>query len=123
MGAISIQQMADRVAALMENRLGASGSGLDAKLRSRGTALPRKVRQAADELAKAATMAQNPKLLLQVDQEALAKNYDIAVRHLSALRARSGWMQGTLAIVASIAMSLFLVALLVIGLLRWRGLM
>lgn len=122
MGAISIQQMADRVADLMESRLGAGGTGLDAKLRSRGSALPRKVRQAADQLAKSAAMAQNPKLLMQIDHESLAQNYDITVRYLSALRARSSWLQGGVAIMASIAMSVFLVVLLVIALLRWRGL-
>ena len=122
MSAISIQQMADRVAALMEDRLRARGTGLEAKLRARGGALPRKVRAAADELAKAAAMAQNPKLLLQIDHDALARNYDLCVRHLGGLKPRAGWMDGTLAIAASIAMSLLLVALLVIALLRWRGL-
>ncbi len=122
MSAISIQQMADRIAALMEQRLGAKGHDLEAKLKSRGSSLPRKVRLAADGVAKAATMAQNPKLLLQVDHEALARNYDIALRHLNAMKARSRWMDTTLAVATSIAMSLVLAALLVIGLLRWRGL-
>lgn len=122
MSAISIQQMADRIATLMEEKLRARGTGLAAKLHARGGALPRKVRSAAAELAKAADMAQSPKLLLQIDHEALARNYDICTRHLSAMKPRSGWMDSTLAIAASIAMSLLLVALLVIALLRWRGL-
>ena len=121
MSAISIQQMADRVAALMEERLQARGTGLEAKLKSRGSALPRKVRQAADELAKAAAMAQNPKLLLQIDHETLARNYDTCLHHLSGLKPRT-LLQGTVSIVASVVMSVLLVAVLVIGLLRWRGL-
>lgn len=122
MSAISIQQMADRIAALMEDKLRARGTGLAAKLHARGGALPRKVYVAAADLAKAAEMAQQPKLLLQIDHEALSRNYDICVHHLSGLKPRSGWMDSTLAIAASIAMSLLLVALLVIALLRWRGL-
>lgn len=122
MSAISIQQMADRVANLMETRLRARGTGLEAKLKSRGNALPRKVRLAADEVAKAAAMAQNPKLLMQIDHDALARNYDLCVRHIGQMRPRSAWMEGTLAVVASIAASLFLVALLIVVLLRWRGL-
>jgi hypothetical protein len=122
MSAISVQQMADRVAALMEERLAARGTGLAAKLKSRGGALPRKVRHAAEELVQTATMAQNPKLLLQIDHEALARNYDICVKHLSYVKRHSGLLDGTIAIAASVAMSVLLVVILVVALMRWRGL-
>ena len=122
MSAISIQQMADRVAALMRDKLGARGTGLEAALKSRGGALPRKVRRAADDLAAAATMAQNPKLLLQVDHGALAQNYDLCQRHLSGMKARAGWRSGLVTVAASIALSVLMVTVLVIVLLRWRGL-
>lgn len=122
MSAISIQQMADRIAALMEERLGARGPGLAATLKSRGSALPRKVRHAADELAKSAAMAQNPKLLLQVDHDALARNYDLCLRHLMGLKPQSRLLNGTLSIAASITLSLLVVAVLVVALVRWRGL-
>lgn len=122
MSALSIQQMADRVAALMRDRLGARGAGLQATLASRGQRLPRKVRQAASDLAQAAVMAQNPKLLLQIDHGSLAQNYDICLRHLGSLGPHRRWLDGTVAVAASVAVSLLLVALLVIGLMRWRGL-
>jgi hypothetical protein len=122
MSAFSTQQMANRVASLMQERLGATGQGLEAKLATRGRSLPRKVRHAAEGVARAAAMAQNPKLLLQIDHEALARDYDICLRHLTALKPYRSVLNGTLAIVASIAGSLFLVSLLVIALLRWRGL-
>ena len=79
MSAISIQQMADRIASLMQDRLGARGTGLEAKLASRGRALPRKVRHAAKAVAETAAMAQNPKLLLQIDHAALAHLPPVAV--------------------------------------------
>ncbi len=122
MSAISIQQMADRIAGLMQDRLGARGGGLEAKLASRGRALPRKVRQAAEAVAKAAAMAQNPKLLLQIDHAALAQDYDLCLRHLTALTPRSGLWSGAVAIAAQVAVSVLLVVMLVIALLRWRGL-
>ncbi len=122
MSALSIQQMADRVAALMQDRLGARGPGLQAALDQRGGRLPRKVRQAATDLAKAAAMAQNPRLLLQIDHESLARNYDLCLRHLGGLKPHRRWLAGTMAIAASVAVSLLLVALLVIGVMRWRGL-
>ena len=121
MSAISIQQMADRVSALMEERLGTRGKDLAAKLHRAGRRLPRKVRAAGDELAKAALMAQNPKLLLQIDHDATARAYDICLKHLSGINPRLRRLDGLVAVAASIAFSLLVLAVLVISLLRWRG--
>lgn len=122
MSAISIQQMSNRIAALMEEKLDARGVGLAAKLHSRGGQLPRKVRDAAQAVAQEAEKAQNPKLLLQVDHAALARNYDLCLHHLTRLKAHSGRFRGTVAVAASVALSLFLVALLIATVARWRGL-
>lgn len=121
MTGVPIQQMADRVAGLMEERLRVRGQGLSEKLRKGGRLLPRKVRAAAEVLAQGATMAQNPKLLLQVDQAAVAAAYDICVRHLGGVNGgdrRKGLLVG---VAASMAMSVLVVALLVIAVLVWRG--
>lgn len=122
MSAISIRQMADRIAALMEEKLRARGKGLTAKLHSQGRRLPRKVRAAATAVAQEAEKAQNPKLLLQVDHAALARNYDICLHHLTRLKAHSGWFGVTAALAASVAMSVLAVVLLIAAMLRWRGL-
>lgn len=121
MSAISIQQMADRVAALMEERLGARGTGLEAKLHRAGRHLPRKVRAAGAELAQAAAMAQNPKLLLQIDHDATARAYDICVKHLGTISARARRRDGLMAMATSIAFSVLAVALILLAVLRWRG--
>jgi hypothetical protein len=121
MGAVTIQQMADRVAGLLEQRLGVRGNGLAEKLKKGGRRLPRKVRGAADYLAEAAHMSQNPKLLLQVDENRVAEAYDICLKHLGGIdrgAARSGLWSG---IWSSILLSLLAVALLVAGVLVWRG--
>lgn len=120
MGAVTIQQMADRVAGLMEERLAVKGTGLAEKLSRGGRALPRKVRAEAEKLAEFAEMAQTPKLLLQVDEAAVAEAYDICVRHLGSLAVagRGGALAGLL---PSVLGSLLVLALLVIGLLYWRG--
>lgn len=122
MSVISIHQMADHIVSLMQDRLSAHCTGLEAKLVSRSRTLPRKVRHAAKAVAEAAAMAQNPKLLLQIDHAALAQNYDICLRHLISLKPCSGFWSGTLAIATSIALSLLDLALRLIALLRWRGL-
>lgn len=121
MSAISIQQMADRVAALMEERLGTGGKGLDAKLRKAGRSLPRKVRSAGEQLAQAAAMAQNPKLLLQIDHDAVAQAYDTCLRHLTAIPPGKRRMDRIVGIAASIAFSILVVAALLVAALRWRG--
>ena len=120
MSAITIQQMAERVASLMEERLGTKGDGLAEKLRRGGRALPRKVRHQADFLAEAAHLSQNPKMLLQIDHDKVAAAYDVCVRHLGRLpntRLRKA-MAGTM---SSIALSLLVVAGLVVAVLVWRG--
>lgn len=122
MTAVAIQQMADRVAALMEERLSLRGAGLEAKLRRAGRLLPRKVRDAGKRLAEAARNSQNPKLLLQIDMEKVSNDYDLLTRHLQAISPwdrRFGWLlHGT----ASVMVILAVVAALFVAVLRWRGL-
>jgi len=121
MGAVTIQQMADRVAELMELRLRARGSGLAEKLARGGRALPRRVRAAAGTLAEAAQMAQNPKLLVQIDELRVAAAYDICLHYLGPLGRGARRKGAALDILATMAFSLVVVAALVIGVLVWRG--
>lgn len=60
MSAVTITQMADRVSALIEERLGVRGRGLEDKIRKAGRRLPKRVREAASYLAEAGQMAQIP---------------------------------------------------------------
>lgn len=122
MSAVTIQQMADRVAGLMEDRLGVRGTGLGAKLRKGGRLLPRKVRAAAEELAAYAERAENPKLLVQIDIGRVATAYDICVRHLSALQAGRQRMNMLVGMAGSVAFILLVVAGLTVAFLAWRGL-
>lgn len=121
MGAVAIQQMADRVAALMEERLSLRGQGLEGKLRRSPRALPRRVRAAALRLAEAAHMSQNPKLLLQVDEGKVAEDYDLCLRHLNAVSPWDRRRAALLGTTTSILVSLGIVAALVVAVLRWRG--
>lgn len=121
MTGVPIQQMADRVAGLMEERLHVSGAGLSEKLRKGGNRLPRNVRSAAKVVADAASVAQNPKLFMQIDQEVVAKSYDVAVRYLGKLNSRERRMGALLDFGASIAFSLLALAAILFVVLRWRG--
>lgn len=121
MGAVTITQMADRVASLLQERLGVSGRDLATKLRRGGRRLPHRVREAAESLALAALKAQNPKLLVQIDEARVAQDYDICVRHLTKLGRKDRRQAQLTAILASIAFSLLVVAGGVIAWLVWRG--
>lgn len=122
MGAATVQQMADRVGALIEERLRVRGTGLADKVRRAGRRLPRSVREAARRLAEAETMAQNPKLLLQIDEARVAADYDTCLRHLTAISTRDRWVGWLVNTGASVVMTLLVVAALVAAVLYWRGL-
>lgn len=121
MSAVTIQQMAERVSALMEERLAVRGATLGDKLRKGGRLLPRRVRAAAGRLAVAGSYAQNPKLLLQVDEGAVSKDYDICVRHLTAINAGAGMRRMLGSMVTSMAFGLLVLGVAVIAVLKWRG--
>ena len=120
MSAATIQQMADRVAQLLDERLRLKGS-LEDQLRRAGRRLPRKVRAAGAVLVQAVAMAQNPKLLLQIDDETVALAYDLCVRHLNGVNPGAARKGALLNLAASIAFSLLVVGLLVLVVLYLRG--
>ncbi|MBI1170193.1 hypothetical protein GC209_02235 [bacterium] len=121
MSKITIQQMADRVSALMEERLKITGPSLEAKVQRAGRRLPREVREAAEALVAALQLAQNPKLLMQIDDEAVAIAYDICLRHLNGLNRAQRRRGMVLDAAARIAFALLVVGVLLVAVLRWRG--
>ena len=121
MGAGTIQQMANRVASLMDERLGVGGADLTAKLKKGGRLLPHKVRVAAGKLAKAAEMAKNPKLLMQLDEGELAEAYDLCVRHLGSIDRKERRIGALVGFLASVALGILVLAVAVLVVLRWRG--
>lgn len=121
MGAVSIQQMAERVSALLTERMQIKGRDLPDKLGSAGRRLPRKVRVAAQDLATALEQSFNPKLLLQIDEEKVASDYDICIKHLTALNKGHKLRGVLLGLSTSVLFSLVAVAALLLGVLVWRG--
>ncbi|MFO1174404.1 MAG: hypothetical protein U1E48_04240 [Paracoccaceae bacterium] len=118
---ISVQQMADRVAELMEDRLRVKGDDLSAKLKRGGRLLPRKVLGAALYLAQSADQSKMPKLQGRLDDERIATAYDMCVRHLKPLGA--GARRGALlwGLMGSLAAVLLLCGAMFAAVLFWRG--
>lgn len=121
MSVVTVQQMADRVSGLLEERLRVKGTTLEARLNAAGRRLPRKVREAGRALAAALTMIQNSKLMHQVDDETVAVAYDICVRHLITINPTAARRGLLLDMAARIAFALLVVAVLLVGFLYWRG--
>ena len=121
MGAVTVQQMAQRVSSLLEERLRARGNGLDARLRHVGRKLPGKVRVAARRLSDAEAKSAVPKLLLQVNEGEVARDYDLCVRHLTSLNRGSGRMDGIVGVATSVALGLLVLALAFAAFLWWRA--
>ncbi len=121
MSATTVQQMADRVATLLEERLRVKGDTLEVRLRHAGRRLPGKVRQAGDVLVQATIMIRNPRLMHQVDDATVAQAYDTCLRHLNTLNPNVARRGMILDIAARIAFALLVVSLLLIVVLNWRG--
>lgn len=122
MSAVTIQQMADRVSALMEERMSVKGQGLAAKLKRAGRRLPHRVREAAGRLAESAHLSQHPRLLLQIDEARVAEDYDTCVRYLTALDVWDRRKGVLISLVGSIVLSLLTAGALLAAFAYWRGL-
>lgn len=121
MGAASIQQMATRVAQLMEKRFGIRAATIQEALRKGGRKLPRKVLTAAKRLAQAEEQSKNAKLLMQLDEADIAGAYDVCVTYLNKGSRKADNKGRVVSFAATVAMITLVVGVVLIALLRWRG--
>ena len=121
MSAVTIHQMAHRVAQLLEERLGLGGRDLSAKLKRAGRMLPKKVRDSGKVLAAAAHKAQNPKLLGQIDMGDVTEAYDVCVKHLIAIDPVGRRRDLFAGMVGSVGLGVLVLAVALLGFLAWRG--
>ncbi|MEI6097461.1 MAG: hypothetical protein WCS20_03995 [Alphaproteobacteria bacterium] len=120
MSVVTVQQMADRVAGLLEQRLRIKGKTLEEKMARTGRRLPRKVREAGEALAVALNMTHSPKLMHQVDDKTVAIAYDICVRHLTRIDPKAKRRGLLLDMAARVAFALLVVAVLFVAVAYWR---
>lgn len=120
---LTVQQMADEVAGLLQERLGLRGARLGIKLRRGRRLLPRRVRLAAEQLQAAAEMSEHPKLALRVDHKATAAAHQICITHLGGIDHKYQRASRRIGLAGSIAFSILTVAALFGAVSVWRGLL
>ena len=119
---VDVQQMAGRVAELMEARLRIRGSSLSDKLRRGSRFLPRKVRKAAAYLAKSAEQARIPRMHMRLDNAEIARAYDTCIAYLKPLGAEARRKALLFDMLKGLGSGIFGAGVLVLVLLVWRGL-
>jgi hypothetical protein len=84
--------------------------------------VPSAIRAEARFLDTAARQAQNPKLLVQIDDGRVAEAYDACLKFLNEVNRAERRRAMLLSMLTSVAFSIFAVGVLVLAVLYWRGL-
>lgn len=118
---MDLEPRAEKLAQLMEERLGLGGDGFAAKLGRAGRSLPRRIRRDGAVIVEALALQAHPKLSRQIDEARLNRAFTHIERYLRAIdpwERRKGLLLNWL---AGLAFSLLVVAGLLIAAMRWRG--
>lgn len=122
-----IPEMADEVAVLMASRFGGARRGerppLAQMMRRRGGALPAGLRRRAARLAKAGSMAAQPKVARQLPLEDLARDHAALVAHLRPLGEISRWQGRAIGFAASVVLGLLVLGGLALWVMVKRGML
>lgn len=117
----SLQEKTEQVAELMKARLGIRGKDLETKLRHTGRMLPKRIKREAAFLVEAAALAESPKLSRMIDFERVEAAHKTCVGFLESIDVTDRRKGVVLGILGSLALSLIVVAGLVVTVLAWRG--
>lgn len=122
-----IPEMADEVAVLMASRFGGARRGerppLAQMMRRRGGALPAGLRRRAARLAKAGSMAAQPKVARQLPLDDLARDHAALVAHLRPLGEISRWQGRAIGFAASVVLGLLVLGGLALWVMVKRGML
>jgi len=117
----TVTMRSDRLAALIEERLGVRGRGLEAKLRRAGRRLPRWLRREASQLVEAERLMSHPKLMMQADPTALDRAFQHCETWLKTVDPAERRKSRILGFLGVNAANLLIVAGLFIAYLVWAG--
>lgn len=117
-----IKADADALRSLMAKRLGLKRGSLARRVAKAGRLLPSGVRNDIAIVVEAEKLSRNPKLAIRLDRNATKSAYDRAATHLKAIDVADRRKGVALSILGSMAFNILAVIVLLIVILRWRGL-
>lgn len=117
-----IRTHAETLRRLMAKQLGLRHGPLSRRLAKAGRRLPTGVRKDISLVAEAEEMARNPRLALRLDTSTIDPAFDRAAAHLRAIDVADRRKGLFLSILGSVAFNILAVIVLLIVMLRWRGL-
>lgn len=120
---MDLHESADHLAQLIEEKMGVRGDGLAAKLNRAGRTLPKHIRADAMVLVNALMLEGHPKLSRQIDLAVIERAYLNAERYLSGVDAGARRWGLVLDWLAKLAFNLIMLAVLLVVILRWQGLL
>lgn len=112
----------DKIAALMEERLGIRGDGFEAKVARAGRLLPRRLRREGALIVEARALATHPKLARRVDDRRLRRAARAFERYLTRVDAGERRVTRWINWAAGNALNIVLVLALALAVIAWRGL-
>ena len=118
---IVINQLADRVAGLLSEKLGAKGGDLERRLAHSRRELPLRVRRSGQTLVAAQKMGANPKLAMRIDGEDVSNSYAAISRYLVGIDAAAVRSRKRYNMMAAVATQFLMVVGLLAAVLMWRG--
>ncbi|MEP3347830.1 MAG: hypothetical protein ABJN34_02360 [Litoreibacter sp.] len=119
---VVVEQLIERVSALLREKLGIRGVSLEARVRRAGRSLPRHVRHAAKELVNAESMSHDPLMLRRLDGMRISAAYDICVKHLDGIDEKANKSKAVFGFAATFIVQIFVIAGIAIAVMKWRGL-
>ncbi len=112
---------AETIAALIEERLGIRGKGLEIKLKRAGRLLPGHVRRDARKLLEAIRLQDHPKLARRVDSQVVDAACRNVETYLQGIDGKHRRMNRIVGFFSSNAFNLLATGGIVIAVLLWRG--
>ena len=118
----AISDSVDRLKALLEDKLGLRRGDLAQRAAKAGRRLPVAVRRDLEAVSRAVFALQVPRLARQTDREDVLAAAQRAEAHLKGIDARDQRRGRLLGMLGALVFNLLLLFVLVLAVLRWRGL-
>ena len=111
----------EEICTLLADKLSLTRGSLQQRLRSAGRRLPARIREQAQILAEAESLAGHPKLARRVDPDQLNRAFAEVRTHLTTIDAADRRRGAVLGILGGLAFNLLLFAALALAVLHWQG--